>query len=309
MSDRSSEAGVGIAAVERDTGINKETLRVWERRYGFPQPRRDAAGERLYPPEQVQRLRLVRRLLDAGHRPGRVVPALPQELAALLQPAAAAPALVDAAPEVAACLALLRAHEVDRLRHALAQAVLRRGLAAAVVEVFAPLTTQVGELCMSGALQVFEERLCAELLQRELCQAIRALPQPVLPGPRVLLATLPGESQALGLLMAEALLGLDGAACLSLGPQLPVAELPAAAALHRAEVVALGVCGQLPSRATLDGLSDLRRLLPAGLEIWAVSGHRLPRPAGCPEGVRWLESLAAITAETQRRRELLESGL
>jgi MerR family transcriptional regulator, light-induced transcriptional regulator len=109
--------------------------------------------------------------------------------------------------------------------------------------------------------------------------------------------------------MAEALLGLDGAACLSLGPQLPVAELPAAAALHRAEVVALGVCGQLPSRATLDGLSDLRRLLPAGLEIWAVSGHRLPRPAGCPEGVRWLESLAAITAETQRRRELLESGL
>jgi len=27
---------VSIAAVERDTGLSKATLRVWERRYGFP---------------------------------------------------------------------------------------------------------------------------------------------------------------------------------------------------------------------------------------------------------------------------------
>jgi DNA-binding transcriptional MerR regulator len=38
-----------IAAVERDTGIGKDTLRVWERRYGFPQPGRDSFGERSYP--------------------------------------------------------------------------------------------------------------------------------------------------------------------------------------------------------------------------------------------------------------------
>ena len=72
--DAAPPAGaIGIAAVERETGINKETLRVWERRYGFPTPWRDATGERLYPPEQVHKLRLVRRLMDAGHRPGRVV--------------------------------------------------------------------------------------------------------------------------------------------------------------------------------------------------------------------------------------------
>jgi len=30
-----------ISAVERDTGLSKDTLRVWERRYGFPKPLRD----------------------------------------------------------------------------------------------------------------------------------------------------------------------------------------------------------------------------------------------------------------------------
>ena len=52
-----------IAEVERDTGLGKDTLRVWERRYGFPVPGRDRQGERSYPQDQVQRLRVIKRLL------------------------------------------------------------------------------------------------------------------------------------------------------------------------------------------------------------------------------------------------------
>ena len=46
-----------IADVERDTGLSKDTLRVWERRYGFPDPTRDAVGERRYDDAQLLRLR------------------------------------------------------------------------------------------------------------------------------------------------------------------------------------------------------------------------------------------------------------
>ena len=38
------EAPLSISAVERDTGISKDTLRVWERRYRFPVPERDEHG-------------------------------------------------------------------------------------------------------------------------------------------------------------------------------------------------------------------------------------------------------------------------
>ncbi len=75
MNDRSVHIAltVSIAAVERDTGLSKDTLRVWERRYGFPQPQRDAYGERVYPLEQLDKLRLVKRLIDQGFRPGKIV--------------------------------------------------------------------------------------------------------------------------------------------------------------------------------------------------------------------------------------------
>ena len=82
---------LGIAAVERETGLSKDLLRVWERRYGFPSPSRDAFGERAYPADQVDRLHLLRRLLDAGHRPGRVVPLPAERLRALLEAPAPVP--------------------------------------------------------------------------------------------------------------------------------------------------------------------------------------------------------------------------
>ena len=46
-----ASAGLSIAAVERETRLSKDVLRVWERRYGFPRPERDANGERCYPAE------------------------------------------------------------------------------------------------------------------------------------------------------------------------------------------------------------------------------------------------------------------
>ena len=57
---------LSIAEVERDTGLGKDTLRVWERRYGFPQPGRDAQGQRAYTQQDVDRLRQIAALLRAS---------------------------------------------------------------------------------------------------------------------------------------------------------------------------------------------------------------------------------------------------
>jgi MerR HTH family regulatory protein len=68
-----TQAKWSIADVERETGLGKDTLRVWERRYGFPHPDRDGQGDRTYDSPQLARLRLIKRLLERGYRPGKVV--------------------------------------------------------------------------------------------------------------------------------------------------------------------------------------------------------------------------------------------
>src|SRR5450830_1603112 len=213
-----------ISEVERDVGIAKETLRVWERRYGFPAPQRDPNGERVYPPEQVHKLVLVKRLIDQGYRPGKIMALEVQALAELGGKPVSGPAargLDD--PEIVACLDLLRAHKLTELRQRLSQAMLTMGMKRCVIELIAPLTTAVGLAWSQGSLAVFEEHLYADMLQTVLRNAIVAATaqRSDEPRPRVLLTTVPQERHSLGLLMAEVLLALDGAASISLGVQTP----------------------------------------------------------------------------------------
>src|SRR5512145_2168009 len=74
---------LNISAVERETGLSKDVLRMWERRYGFPHPERDDNGERQYTPADIAKLRAVKRLMDVGMRPGRLVAHSLDELNAL----------------------------------------------------------------------------------------------------------------------------------------------------------------------------------------------------------------------------------
>lgn len=57
-------------AAARLAGLSAETLRVWERRYGLSDTERSGSGQRLYSPEQVQRLGLLKQLVDQGHAIG-----------------------------------------------------------------------------------------------------------------------------------------------------------------------------------------------------------------------------------------------
>ena len=62
-----------IGVIERDTGIGRDTLRVWECRYGFSKPVRNEKGERIHPEIQLRRRPRKRRLLDRGIRPGKLL--------------------------------------------------------------------------------------------------------------------------------------------------------------------------------------------------------------------------------------------
>ncbi len=58
--------GLQIRQVAELTGIAAATIRMWEQRYGFPEPARTASGYRMYTDEDVDALRRVSTLRDAG---------------------------------------------------------------------------------------------------------------------------------------------------------------------------------------------------------------------------------------------------
>jgi methanogenic corrinoid protein MtbC1 len=287
-----------IAAVERDVGLSKDVLRVWERRYGFPVPNRDPHGERLYPAAQVLRLRLIKRLMDLGHRPGRLMSTSAEELEALAAGSHGVKAADAGSHELDKLFALVRHHDAAAYLQAMQQRLARHGLRQFVMDTVAPLTVQIGLAWQQGQLQVFEEHLFTELTARVLRQAIATVPGGS--EPRVLLTTLPKEPHEMGLLMVEAMLSLEGAQCISLGTQMPLMEIVDAVAAHQVDVVALSFSAAFPARQTRALLEQLRAALPGPAELWA--GGAGVRRLAAPDGVMCMASLDSAIAAVSRWR-------
>ena len=284
---------LSIAALAHETGIPKDTLRMWERRYGFPQPVRNARGERRYPVQQVARLRQVRRLLDQGLRPGQV---LTLDQAALAQAAAERADRGELEP---ALFDLIKRHDDAGLRQALRGQLLREGLRHFVTHSAGALLGGVGDRWARGELEIFEEHHFSAHLDMVLREAIALLPAGLLT-PRVLLTTLPGEPHVLGLVLVLAMLRLEGAACILLGAQTPESQIVAAAAAYRVDVVALSFSEYFDPGAVRLGVRRLRAELPTHVELWCGgrAAQRLKRP---PAGVTVIGDLDELPAALASR--------
>jgi DNA-binding transcriptional MerR regulator/methylmalonyl-CoA mutase cobalamin-binding subunit len=291
-----------ISDVERDIGVAKETLRVWERRYGFPQPNRDFNDERTYPLEQVERLARIKRLIDHGHRPGKLMALSDAELAELgAKVITLAPAVLTD-PDLVTSMALLRGHQSCALRAHLAHALLRRGLRDFVMGLLVPLSAAVRHGWTGGTIATFEERIFAEIVQHVLRPAIIAASsggdQDAQPrAPRVLLTTMPQERSSVGLLMTEALLALEGAHCISLGTQTALADIVAAAKALRSDIVSLSFSSRVATRAIADSVNELRARFDAPVQVWAGgSGALLARRLVGENNVIALDDIPAAIA-------------
>ncbi|NIE74061.1 MerR family transcriptional regulator [Pantoea sp. Ap-967] len=76
-----SEHLLPIGELARRTGVNPVTLRAWERRYGLLKPQRTAKGHRLYPQDQVERVKAILAWLARGASVGQVRELLDKPLA------------------------------------------------------------------------------------------------------------------------------------------------------------------------------------------------------------------------------------
>ena len=299
-----SASRVSIATVERETGLSKDTLRIWERRYGFPSPSRDRHGERAYSQAQLDKLRLIRRCMDLGLRPGKIVGASVHELSASIaahdSSVRSGADQIDSGPS-RELISMLKARRLVEMRDYLAQSLMRLGVQKFLTDVVAPMSAEVGRAWMRGEIEIHEEHLYSEQINHLLRHAIVSA-APVVNAPRILLTTLPGEEHQLGLLMAQAYLSVEGVHCISLGVQTPAFDIVRAASALSADIVGLSFSLARQPRAVLAQLAELREGLKPDITLWA-GGAIVSLSRKVPDGVRLLASLPDITRALAEWRE------
>jgi DNA-binding transcriptional MerR regulator len=256
-----SEQTWALGSVARLTGLSPELLRAWERRYRAVEPLRTPGGARRYRASDLERLRLLKAAVAAGHRIGEVARLPDAELAPLAsQSAAPRP---DPCPDVLAALTAFDAAEAQRL---LALQLSALGPVRFAHEIALPLAREIGTRWADRRLGVACEHLATALLRSLLGAALQPGAH-ALRGARIVFATLPGERHELGLLMAAlAALGA-GANPLYVGPDVPTQELIHACAQSGAAALALSLVNPATDEVR-HLLAELRADLPAHVALW-----------------------------------------
>lgn len=269
---------LSIGALSRATAIPVETLRTWERRYGYPVPDRKPSGHRVYPVSSASRLRRIAQALASGHRASEVVGASDADLRALL---GAAPASVPPRPRRAGepleaeLLDAVAAFDAERLTRRLLGEWARLGPLEFLDACVAPVLRAVGAAWADGRLEVRHEHFLSERLS-DLLRTLRLPYEERATGPLVVLTSLPGESHSLGLHMAALVLATSRCRVLLLGPEVPPPELVTLARDLRARAVALSVSIATGGPATTRRLRALRSLLPKRT-LLLVGGEGAPK--------------------------------
>jgi DNA-binding transcriptional MerR regulator/methylmalonyl-CoA mutase cobalamin-binding subunit len=287
-----------ISEIEQETGIGRDTLRVWERRYNFPSPTRNQRSERLYTLEQLSRLRLIKQLLDEGMRPGKLVSLDTHQLQQLTGNTGEA---VPPPADVAALLDSVHNGPRYTLLTQLESLLRQHGLRDFLTEVVTPMNQAVGEAWFRGEIGIFDEHHYAEQMRRVLTTALGNLP-PGSENLRVLLTTVPGELHSLGLLMVACMLSLEGAQVLLIGVQTPLDEIARGALESGCSVVGLSFSAHMGRRTIAAQLVKLSKLLPKNITIWA-GGNGVRSLTMVQDRIKLITDLKQIPAALQILRD------
>lgn len=277
-------AHYSISDLEQLSGVKAHTIRIWEQRYNLLNPSRTTTNIRTYGEADLRRLLNVATLCSRGQRISQVVRMSEEERQA------AALALCNEVkpadgPRLNALLTASLDLDEPRLHRLFDEAIEELGTEETLLRLGYPLLQRLGVSWKAGSLSLAQERLVGQLLRQELMASADALPLIPLAqadAPRWLLFLPEGEWQELSLLFMNYALRARGRQVLYLGPNLPLADVVAAAKTFKPSVLAT-VLTSVPARNQVSNFAaELRAQCPEASVI--LFGSLAVQTPALPEG-------------------------
>ena len=256
-----SEIGTfSLGVILRETGINADTLRAWERRYKLPQPSRSKGGQRLYSPRDIEIIKWLLQRQEEGMRIGQAAKLWHRKIAAGEAPLAGdtlALSIDENSPEtsrlkafrdnwVRACIS----YNETQAEQVTSEAFTRFPLELVFIEILLPGIREIGELWYKGEISVQQEHFASALLMRRIEAIIAVSPAPTRTE-KMIIACPPKEEHTLSSLLLTLFLRRRGFHIIYLGTNVPLEQFKETVEVIKPELV-LFAAQQLTTAATLE---------------------------------------------------------
>lgn len=247
-----------IRSVVEMTGIPRNTLLAWERRYGVPTPGRTQGGHRVYSDDDVALLMRLKELLGRGHRIGEAVELLRKNAEPERANADAIAPIEQHRKELLNALIAFDRATADNVYHRVGSYAIRR----VIDEVLIPIQREVGDRWHAGDVSVAQEHYTTAFIREQLITMLNRLESGPVGGPVAVCAGYPGEGHELGLLAVAVKLALRGWRVAYLGADLPLEELAGVLLSRKAELICQSILQPQDLRKLKTYAGRLLRMVP-----------------------------------------------
>ena len=269
-----------IGVVSSLTGLSTHVLRAWERRYRAVSPQRSTSGRRLYARDDIDRLILLKRVVQGGHGISHVAGLETTQLAELAALGAADPVAemapayshADDLPELLRtpiddCLQAVGALDgwhLQRMLTGLVASFSRQSFLEAIIR---PFMAEVGHRWADGSFRIVHGQLASTVVLIMLAGLLDDPADGQKDRPRMLIATPAGQRCYLGALAAAVTAQDCGWVPVFIGFDLPVDEIVAAHVQIDPQLTALSITCQSDEGDLGDDIERLAETLNPSSEL------------------------------------------
>ena len=297
------------AAVEQQTGLRPATFRAWERRYGFPKPRRLPGNQRLYSDQDVAAIRWLQRRTDEGLSISHAIRLLHVRLrdGIVSSPSASVEAGRPTGALADGLTRALLALDVGTADQILSEAFAMYRVEEVCLGVMAPTLVEVGERWHTGEISVATEHFASSFVRRKLFSLFNVHESGRGRG-LVFAGCAPDEWHEIGMLMISLFLVRQGVRLSYLGPNLSADDgLAETLRHHRPDLLIVSATSEESAErvnelaSIIDGLPEPRPSLGFGGRGFDDEARRLRIPGtylgpDAAAAVRIVEQLLGDTA-------------
>lgn len=267
------------------SGVPELSIRSWERRYSAFTPHRTESNRRLYSDKEIEKLVLLRKLIQFGHHIGNLASLSINELADLLGKSEINNASgkekiteTDASEGyvifINDCLDAIRRYDDKKLEQILNDASVQFSQPRFIEGIILPLMEKVGDYWKEGLLRVSHEHFASVIIRKLLTNLSDGYL--VNEGaPRILVTTPEGQYHEIGAIIATTLAASDGWQTSYLGASLPAEEIASAVKQLNFQCIFLSIVYPDDDPSINKQLRKLREMVGGNIFI-LISGRSAP---------------------------------
>lgn len=215
-------AQYSIKDLEKLSGIQAHTIRIWEKRYHLVTPKRTTTNIRVYTDEDLKRLLNVAALNHNGLKISKIAKLTEAEIKSNIMILSADTSNADNQIE-SLVVAMVELNEV-KFETILKAQIDQRGIEDVFIKIIHPFLVKIGVLWQTGNIHPAQEHFVSNIIKKKLFVAIDALELKT-DSPKFIMFLPEGEYHEIGLLFYTYLVKKNGFYPIYLGQSVPFEDL------------------------------------------------------------------------------------